>query len=310
MIAIHFGRYALGVCAAAALLGGCAGPFDSAQGVFSSDYAPAKGTQDPWLYVSGNAANNVVIYDLAENGFPEVGVLTDGISSPGGIALDRKGNLYVANTTGTVTVYSPGKTSPSKTLSDDLSQPESVAIDANGNVYVCNRGTNPSIVVFKKGKSKASSVITNPLIQAPAQIQFDAAGDLFYADNNTGVSEIRAGSSSQAMRRLKLKELQRTDGLAIDPTDGNLFVSTYGNELDGVRVFVTHYKRPIRTLRDAGGAGFSTAGAVKGEYIFIPDHLNNTVKAFRSNSHDPAYAIDASAAKRSVGVAVKPAGVP
>jgi sugar lactone lactonase YvrE len=318
MIAIYFGRCAFGM-GAAALFAGCGAPIPaSPQGQpVTSGYASAagpasKGNTDPWLYVAGNASNNVVIYDLAKPGFPEVGSLSTGISSPGGIALDKKGDLYVANASGTVTVYPPGKTVPKKTLSDRLTMPESIAVDPSGNIYVCNRGSVPSIVVFRKGKSKASLVITDRLIQVPAQIALDAAGDLFYADNNTGVSEIRFGTSgSQTMVSLKLKDLQRTDGLAVDPTDGNLFVSTFGNELDGVRVYATHFKKPIRTLRDAAGADFSAAGAVnKGEFVFIPDHYNNTVKAFRSNSHDPAYAIDTSAARHSVGVAVKPSGVP
>jgi hypothetical protein len=48
--------------------------------------------------------------------------------------------------------------------------PESVAVNANGSVYVCNRGTGGSIVVFPKGESTPSKVITNRLIEVPSQI--------------------------------------------------------------------------------------------------------------------------------------------
>jgi sugar lactone lactonase YvrE len=318
MNAIHFGRHALLLGAGAALLAGCANaqpPLGAAPQTISSGRAlPAKGSsnqKDPWLYVSGNTTNNVAIYDLAKHSFPKIGAISTGVSSPGGIALDKKGNLYVANTTGSVTIYAPGSTSPTRTLTDHLSAPESVALAPSGDIYVCNRGGSPSVVVFHPGKTTASSVITDSLIQVPAQIQFDSAGDMFYADNNTGVSELPAGSSTQAMFSLKLEDLQRTDGVVLDPTDGNLFVSTFGNELDGVRVFAPHFKKPIRQLEDSAGDDFGNAGSINGrELMFIPDHLDDMVKAFRSDSRHPAYSIDTGAAGHSTGVAFKPGGVP
>src|SRR5580704_18280297 len=44
-----------------------------------------------WLYVSGS--NDITVYDLKRLGTPRVGRITQGISSPGGIALDASGTL-------------------------------------------------------------------------------------------------------------------------------------------------------------------------------------------------------------------------
>jgi sugar lactone lactonase YvrE len=307
-------RCALGVMAAAALVAGCGGqsqvaPTGATIGAASASRAVLRAsTKDPWLYVSGNENNTVAIYDLAKSGFPEVGTLTNGVSGPEGIDVDKQGQVYVANWTGTVTIYPPGESSPSLTLSDELSEPDSVTVDKNENVWVCNRGSSPSIVVFPPGQPTPSAVITNSLIQSPTQIQFDADGDLYYTDSSTGVSEIPNGS--QNMTSLGLDGLQRTDGIAIDST-GNLFVGTFGSELDGVRVYVPDYQKPIRTLKDAKGSDYYASGVVrKTEYAFIPDSYDDTVKAFTSRGREPDFVINAGAAQYAVGVAVKAAGVP
>jgi hypothetical protein len=313
----HMGRLAL-MTAVVFVFAGCGGTGSTSavpSGAMTQSRAHqmsgllfATKSSDPWLYVSGNANNTVAIYDLSKSGSPEVGTITDGVSSPGGVAVDKAGQVYVSNETGTVTIYPAGKTSPSLTLSDDLSQPESVTVDSNENVYVCERGNSPAIVVFPPGETTPSEVITNDLIQVPSQIQFDPTGDLYYTDDNTGVSEIPEGSRN--MTSLHLQGLQRTDGIALDKR-GNLYIGTFGNDLDGVREYVIDDQSPIRTLKDSKGADFNASGVLgKTDYIFLPESYNNTVKAFKLGRTKPAFVVDATAAQYSVGVALKPAGVP
>jgi hypothetical protein len=151
-------------------------------------------------------------------------------------------------------------------------------------------------------------MIANSLIQSPTQVQFDAAGDLYYTDSNTGVSEMAEGS--QNMVDLELKDLQRTDGIALDHY-GNLYVGTFGSGLDGAREYLSGDQGPARTLHDAKGSDLYASGVVKRQqYIFLPESYNNTVKAFKPNETKPAFVVNAAEANYSVGVAVKPAGVP
>ena len=318
----RFNHHTLCSCVAGVMLAGCGGsqPQIGAPGIVPGTVIPMHtslgrshmarrgNTKDPWLYVTGNANNSVVIYDLAQSGFPVVGTITDAVSSPGGVAVDRNGQVYVANETGTVTIYPPGKTTPSLTLSEDLEFPQSVAVDASANVYVCNRGSSPAIVIFPPGKSTPSEVITNDLVQVPNQIQFDAVGNLYYADGNTGVSELGAGS--QYMTSLGLHDLQSLRGLALDHY-GNLYVGTYGSKLDGAREYLPEAQRPIRRLRDSEGSDLYASGVVRHqEYIFLPNSYNETVKAFEPNARKPAFVINTADAQPSVGVAVKAAGAP
>jgi len=328
MDGLDFARNVLGVCAAAALLADCGGsqpqirgpgttpqdavflplPPVSSHNLRSKSRMPRKEKNEDLLYVTGNSNNTVSIYDLDTPGFPEVAAITDEVSSPGGVAVDRHGSVYVANETGTVTIYPPGKTSPSLTLSKDLEAPQSVTVDANDNVYVCSRGSYPSIVVYPPGESTPSAVITDALIQSPNQIQFDATGNLYYADSDAGVSEMLAGS--QNMTSLHLHGLQSLRGLALDKY-GNLYVGTYGNHLDGAREYLYGDQKPVRTLRDSEGSDLYASGVVKHQqYIFLPDSYNDTVRAFKPDARIPEFVINTASAESSVGVAFKPAGVP
>ena len=57
------------------------------------------------------------------------------LNGPQGLALDAKGNLYVANMGGNdVLVYSPAYAQTSKTITKDVIQPATVAIDGSGNI--------------------------------------------------------------------------------------------------------------------------------------------------------------------------------
>ncbi len=100
----------------------------------------SEGNVAPSATISGNSTSNKT-----------------GLSSPAGIALDSRGNLYVANVTGgpdsngSITIYrerSGGNVTPIATISDNpscapcdktgLSSPQGVAVDSSGKIYVVN----------------------------------------------------------------------------------------------------------------------------------------------------------------------------
>jgi DNA-binding beta-propeller fold protein YncE len=256
----------------------------------------------PWLYVSGINNNVVDIYDLAKFAVPQIGEITKGLNHPGGISLDRAGNLYVANQGGgTVTIYAPGQTFPSLTLAQGLTEPVDSAIDANGDVYVSNRATTPSIVVYPQGQTVPSATITSSLIQIPTAVIFDATGNLYFADNNTGVSEMVAGT--QQLVSLGLQQDLPASGLALDPLTGDLFVSGPGI----TQVYAPGKVDPLRHM------GFSpdylAVGVVHGvEYIF--GGLTGDDVAIYRHNRNRQYAVFASGAQYVVGSAFKPADVP
>ncbi|MBV9028577.1 MAG: hypothetical protein JO311_08170, partial [Candidatus Eremiobacteraeota bacterium] len=91
------------------------------------------------LYVSDFADNAVKI--LKNGTWRDAGVITAGINWPTGLFLDKRGNLYVANTFGAnVTEYAPGAVTPSFTYSANAVAPYFVTADARGNVFVGDPG--------------------------------------------------------------------------------------------------------------------------------------------------------------------------
>jgi sugar lactone lactonase YvrE len=81
-----------------------------------------------------------------------VRTITDGVFEPLAIAVDRSGNLYVANGhngyKGNIAVYPPGSGTPSRTITEDIYDPESLAFDSAGNLYVGNGLYADAVTVY------------------------------------------------------------------------------------------------------------------------------------------------------------------
>src|SRR5580704_7991027 len=129
------GRYALGICAAIAILAGCGSQTSigapgampqmqanrqivaEARGSQSSSSAETPVT-NPNLYVANEAT--VTVY--AQGSTKVLRTISKGLSDPVALVFDSSGNLYVANFyNNTVTVYAPGGTYTVRTISQGVS---------------------------------------------------------------------------------------------------------------------------------------------------------------------------------------------
>jgi hypothetical protein len=275
--------------------------------------APDANPQHPWLYVAGYKNSLVEIHDLSRVGVPKIGRISDGIRKPDGITLDRQGNLYVANqNAGDVTIYEAGSTTPNMTLSMGLQEPTCVAVAANGDVYVGNRSPSaPSIVVYPQGQTTPSAIIASPLITNPIAEFFDAGGNLYFSDFNAGVSMIPSGS--QTPQSLGLQGVAYAQGIALDPSDGNLFVNVDegGRSNYKTLVFPAGNVNPSRVLKRGNiAANYIAIGAVKraSSVVFLPNGFSNTVQTWKHGAK-PWLTIT-TGAQGAEGIAYKPAGVP
>jgi DNA-binding beta-propeller fold protein YncE len=258
-----------------------------------------------WLYAGEYDGNAVNIYDLESPGLPQIGQITSGVSEPGGIAIDNLGALYVVNRTGSVTIYPPRAVEPSLTLTDGIGDPIAVTTDAERNVYVTNRGKPPDIVVFPPGQTTLSRVIAGSLIRVPTQIVADGAGDLYLADNVTGISEVFAGSLEP--RRLGLANLVEPSGIALDAGRNQLYVSQGGS--GNIKVFQIGDADPIRRLPGTNDCDLLAFAQIRGQqYLFVPHTRSDVVALYRAGSRHAHGTVETPA--WNLGAAIKPAGVP
>jgi DNA-binding beta-propeller fold protein YncE len=157
------------------------------------------------LYVAQSwPSNSVTIYDQAGSNQQPIGVI-NGFNQPVGLAVDRQGNLYVANAlSADVLVFKRGQVTPFRTLTDPTGkQPYSVTVTHNGTVYVTNAPdySNPvaDIVIYNPGSNSPSATLRDPNIGATS-LAVDAFGNiLLYGHNAYGggeVDELPAGSKT------------------------------------------------------------------------------------------------------------------
>lgn len=155
---------------------------------------PAK--QQQILFVA-DSSSGVLMYDpKTPNASPE-GSITTGVDAPDGVAVDKKGALYVTNAgNNTVTVYPAGSSSPSLTISSGISSPYGIAVDSSLDVFVSNLGTN-EITAYKPGSTSAYETINFANYGQAVGIGVDGKNNVWVAcDTTNSVFEIPAGSSS------------------------------------------------------------------------------------------------------------------
>jgi DNA-binding beta-propeller fold protein YncE len=119
---------------------------------------------------------------------------TKPLSTPKGLAVDAKGNLYVANSSGNdILVYSPSYVQEtSKTISQNVINPTGVAFDPWGHLWVANYGTsnggaNGSVAEYVNGVQNTNANITNGIL-GPNAIAVDPLGDVWVENDFVNVT--------------------------------------------------------------------------------------------------------------------------
>ncbi len=149
--------------------------------------------------------NSVTIFSAGATGNVAPAITISGsntsLDTPNGLALDSKGNIYVANegstinAAGSVTVYPAGSTgnaTPSATIAGTTSGvniPHAVALDSSGKIYVTDANSNnPSVTVYAAGATgNVAPVYTiagsNTGLSNPNGITIDPEGNIYVVSN-------------------------------------------------------------------------------------------------------------------------------
>jgi hypothetical protein len=164
-----------------------------------------------------------------------------GVGDPSGIALDAKGNLYVANRQlQTVTVYSPNRLGPVRTLTVGKGFPQAIAVDPNDNIYVANSkgtGTEPYVLVFAPGQQKATLTLIDG-ITSPKVVTTDRRAYVYVANEfNIAVYPPESAKPSAVIK----KSVSVPLSLAFD-SSGNLYVANSNKRGRSAKGWVAVYE--------------------------------------------------------------------
>jgi streptogramin lyase len=235
-----------------------------------------KRDKDPYLralYITTFSGNSVKIF--TNTYYRELIGITNGISTPVGISIDPRGNLYVANGFGpNITEYAPGGTSPIFTYNANMTAPYGVTVDTRGNVYEADAN---GLVVnqYFQGSNVASVSCPAPEGAAPFGVAVDASGDVFVSYLESSGGSIFEYSGGLSGCNGTLLNNFRVNSITLDSNNNLICTSSSG----GGSVFVLDppYTAITRTI----GSGFSVPSGAsinkRNKLVYVADESNETV---------------------------------
>lgn len=202
-----------------------------------------------------------------------------GLNEPGGVAVDARGSVYVADSQNDrVVMLAAGSGQQHVLPFAGLDGLRDVAVDGRGNVYTLDfgvtgeDGVQPARVMMLAADSGRQ--VTLPVsVRLPGALAVDAAGNVYVADfvSDSGVVMLAAGAN--APQELSFTTgTDGTGGLAVDAV-GNLYASTLVNDRVVMWTVSTGQQRTLPfSVRGPRGLAVDSVGAV-----FVADQSNNRV---------------------------------
>ncbi|SRX93657.1 Transmembrane serine/threonine-protein kinase D PknD (protein kinase D) (STPK D) [Mycobacterium tuberculosis H37Rv] [Mycobacterium shimoidei] len=200
--------------------------------------------------------------------------------SPGGVALDSAGNVYVTNQGmyGRVVKLAPGSTTPSVLPFTGLYEPQGLAVDAAGAVYVTD--FNNRVVKLAAGSNNQTELPITGL-NYPEGLAVDSAGNVYVADR--GNNRVVKLDESNNQTDLPFTDLKHPDAVALDNA-GNIYVT----DSDNNRVLKleagsnTPVELPFGPLSVPWGIAVDDAGTV-----YVTEHDTSKVVKLEAGSSTP-----------------------
>lgn len=198
-----------------------------------------------------------------------------GLSWPVGLAVDKSGDLFIANNgsggsnpsrANTITEYSAAGVI--STFATGLSSPTDVAIDSSGNLYVRNDGSGTITKITSGGsKSTFASGFSSYDDNSPNGMVFDSHGNMYVASGTQSSDESIVKISSTGVKTTYSSNASNGDllnnpaGLTFD-NNGNLYVAN-SNAHDIIKIASNGAQSVFATLptgQNPSGVAFDSKG--------------------------------------------------
>lgn len=193
------------------------------------------------LYVADDAGTNGGVYKETYAGTPGVYTQTKiaTVTSPGSVALDPSGNVYVSTEQGYVYEYkvssgsSTGYTGAVQVAYVSGMTLRGLAIDTSGNLFAVNAGTG-QIYEFAVGSFTQSTVIAGGYTSNAYGLGMDGSNNLYVGDTANGrVVKYTLSGGSYTAATYPVTGLSNVQGVSPDAS-GNLYLGTASGVVEAV----------------------------------------------------------------------------
>ncbi|MBV9647307.1 MAG: hypothetical protein JO043_07585 [Candidatus Eremiobacteraeota bacterium] len=197
--------------------------------------------------------------------------ITDGLTNPGGLWVDKAGTLYVVNSAfngpGNVVEYAAGSAHPTFQI-PKIPNAQFVTVDKRGFVYVSgagNFGNNSNAVnvfVFAPHSTKLVRTVkfdsTATTYDAPSMVALDSKGDIFVGQNHRITKDFQiCMAKAGATEGTLFIDRAVGDELTIDGSDNLYVADAQALPVSTIEVYPPGSNTPSRSM--SGGAALAAA---------------------------------------------------
>jgi trimeric autotransporter adhesin len=155
------------------------------------------------------------------------------LSFPSNLAIDRTGNLYIADT-GNRVIRKVSPDGTITTVAKGFRSPTGVAVNEDGELYVADPGINYFGDIFKVDREGNVRSISSPRLggdiwTGPQSVAVDPVGNILVADTYNDVVEW-ISRDEQRLTDLPVPGLARPLGVSVD-ISGNIYVADTDNHI-------------------------------------------------------------------------------
>lgn len=155
-------------------------------------------------------------------------LVSSGLSSPEGVAVDGQDNIYIADTSNNAIKEWNASTHQVSTLVSGLNAPTGVAVDSLGNVYFTDDKNNA--IKEWSPSTQQVTVLVSSGINGPSGVAVDSQGNVYFSDtNHNSIKEWVA--ATQTVSKLVSSGLNVPRGVAVDSLGNVYFADTKNNAL-------------------------------------------------------------------------------
>jgi len=262
---------------------------------------PAK-KHRPILFVANLPDNEVVMFDpKTPNPSPE-GSISDGMNYPVGVAVDKKGALYVANEgNSTITIYPAGQSSPSLTISTGLDSNYGVTVDSNGDVFATNLG-NDTVVGYKAGATSPFETIDFSNLGQPVGLAADSKDNVWVTCDSTNVIYVIPAGSSKPQNS-NFSDVNGPIGISFGKHDVT-YVANFGAKPSAIEIYTYGSTTPSGSITGGIEQNGPTFNAFTRSGIFFQVNQFDNVVGYKKGGASPFSTI--TSISNPVGIASSP----